>query len=226
MAGPTGNLLLDQMTVEDRAAVLALATPVEFQIHEIFAEPEHEVRSVHFVLDGIISAVAETTDGRSVEALMAGFDGLNSATAALVPTTAYMRETGETPGRALRVDAERLRELGWARPRLRTVLTDYVSGQQQELAQSIACNTLHRSDQRLAKWLLRAHDRVRGDVLPFTQEYLAAMLGSQRTTVNEGVQRLETTGAVAHSRGAVRVLDRARLERAACECYRRLPVAG
>ena len=91
---------------------------------------------------------------------------------------------------------------------------------QGELEQSTACNALHRAEQRFAKWLLRCHDRVRDQVLHLTQEYLASMLGSQRTTLNEAAQGLQRAGAISYSRGKITILDREALERVACECYR------
>ncbi len=203
--------------------MLAIAQQITFKLHDIIAEPERPIINVHFPVEGIISAVTEMSDGRRVETMMAGFDGANGAMAALIPSSSYTLDTGQIDGVAWRVDAERLRALASERPALRAVIADYIAGQQQELAQSAGCGALHRSDQRLAKWLLRCQDRARRDDLPLTQEYLGAMLGSQRTTVNESMSRLAAAGAVRHSRGAVTILDRRALERAACECYRRLP---
>ena len=98
-------------------------------------------------------------------------------------------------------------------------MADYASGLQAELEQSGACNALHRAEQRFAKWLLRCHDRIDGDTLHLTQEYLGSMLGSQRTTVNEAAQTLQKAGAIVYSRGKITIVDRAALERVACECY-------
>ncbi|NBW07353.1 MAG: helix-turn-helix domain-containing protein [Caulobacteraceae bacterium] len=95
----------------------------------------------------------------------------------------------------------------------------YASGLQAELEQSGACNALHRADQRFAKWLLRCHDRIDGNTLHLTQEYLGSMLGAQRTTVNEAAQTLQKAGAITYSRGRITIVDRAALERLACECY-------
>ena len=113
----------------------------------------------------------------------------------------------------------KLRALMDERPGIREPLRAYALGLVSELEQSIACNALHRADQRFAKWLLRCHDRSDGGVIPLTQESLAAMLGSQRTTVNEAAQHLQRLGALSYSRGRVTVQDRRVLERAACECY-------
>lgn len=218
----TGNLLLDRMTPADRGAVLAIARPVDFNVHDVFAEPERPVTKLYFVLDGLISSVVEMSDGRRIETTMAGYDGLNCATAAFLPFAAFSLEVAQVGGRALQVDAERMRSLTAERPGLNRVIADYVVNQQQELAQSTGCAALHRAEQRLAKWLLRCHDRTRRSDLPLTQEYLAAMVGSQRTTVNEAMGRLAGDGAIRHARGVVTVANRDALEAAACECYRRL----
>ena len=141
--------------------------------------------------------------------------------ASVVPHHAHTRSVAQVAGTARRVDAAKFRALSAQRPGVRDAVADYMARLQGELEQSAACNALHHAGQRFAKWLLRCHDRVEGDTLNLTQEYLASMLGSQRTTVNEAAQGLQKAGAIAYSRGRITVLDRAALERAACECYRR-----
>lgn len=120
---------------------------------------------------------------------------------------------------AQRVEIAHLRQLADHSTALRQSVAAYAMRLTSELEQSAACNALHRAEQRFAKWLLRCHDRVQGDVLKLTQEYLASMLGSQRTTVNEAAQTLQRAGAIRYSPGRVVIVDRVALERAACECY-------
>lgn len=105
------------------------------------------------------------------------------------------------------------------RPALGESLRRYAAGLMSELEQSAACNALHRTEKRFAKWLLRAHDRIDGDVLLLTQDYLANMLGTQRTTVNEAARELQDQGAIEYMRGRILIVNRGLLERAACECY-------
>jgi CRP-like cAMP-binding protein len=88
-----------------------------------------------------------------------------------------------------------------------------------QMSQSAACNRLHPLEERLAKWLLHAHDRAGDDELPLTHEFLSEMLGVRRETVTLAVARLEETGLVGHRRGHISVEDRPGLERASCECY-------
>jgi CRP-like cAMP-binding protein len=213
------NHLLDRLAPDDRAAVLSATSPFEFELGHVFAEAGDTVTHVHFVLSGIISAVADMQDGRTVETFMVGREGVTTPGAINVPVRTYSRLVGQSPGETRRIEVTRLRALCDERPDLRMVVALYAAGLQGELEQSGACNALHRADQRFAKWLLRCHDRLDGDTLHLTQEYLASLLGSQRTTVNEAAQGLQKAGAISYSRGRVTILDRGALERAACECY-------
>ncbi len=214
------NHLIAQLSSEDRDALTAAATPFDFALGHVFCEAGDLVTHLYFVDSGIVSAVAVMEDGRTVEAYMVGREGVTSPAAAAAAAHTYSRLAAQVQGSARRVEAARLRAMMNDRPGLRTVLAHYAVAVQNELEQSAACNALHRADQRFSKWLLRCHDRVDGDTLILTQEYLASMLGSQRTTVNEAAQTLQKVGAITYSRGRVTITDRAALERVACECYR------
>lgn len=216
-----GNRLIQGLNPDDRDALLAIATPVEFAPGHVFSEPDDAIEHLHFIDSGFCSSVAVLEDGRTVETVMIGREGVLGVVASVVPHHAHTRSVAQVAGTARRVDAAKFRALSAQRPGVRDAVAEYMSRLQGELEQSAACNALHHAGQRFAKWLLRCHDRVEGDTLNLTQEYLASMLGSQRTTVNEAAQGLQKAGAIAYSRGRITVLDRAALERAACECYRR-----
>jgi len=221
MAEPT-NLLLDALPAADREALLASATRVKFVLGDDIVMPGEMIQALHFPLSGIVSTVNEMADGRSVEAFMVGREGVTGIEAAIIPMRSASRQTIQVKGEALRIDAGRVRALANERPAIRQMLALYHAGVQRELEQTAACHALHPAERRLAKWLLRCHDRSDGDTMQLTQEYMAAMLGSQRTTVNEAAQTLQAEGAVSYARGKVRVLSREALETAACECYRKV----
>jgi CRP-like cAMP-binding protein len=216
------NLLLDALPAEDRDALLRSAVRVRLRLGDDIVAPGQMIEAVHFPLAGIISTVNEMTDGRSVEAFMVGREGVAGVEATTIPMRSGSRQTVQLDGEALRVDAARVRALVAERPALMRALALYHAGVQRELEQTAACHALHQSERRLAKWLLRCHDRADSDTIRLTQEYMAAMLGSQRTTVNEAAQTLQAEGAVVYSRGKVKVLSREALETAACECYRKV----
>jgi len=219
MTGALSNRLLNRLSIEDRDAVVVASTLFNFQVGHVFSEAGDPVHHIHFVLSGIISAVTGMKDGRTIETFMVGNEGATTPAAVAVPVRTYSRLVAQAAGQSRYIEIHRLKTLCETRPGLRNELALYAAGLQGELEQSGACNALHRADQRFAKWLLRCHDRIDGDTLSLTQEYLASLLGSQRTTVNEAAQGLQKAGAITYSRGRVTITDRAALERAACECY-------
>jgi CRP-like cAMP-binding protein len=224
MSKPT-NLLLDQLPAADREALLATAVRVPLILGADLIQPGQMIHAVHFPLSGIISTVNEMADGRSVEAFMVGREGVAGVEATTIPMCSASRQTIQVTGEALKIDAARVRALADDRPAVRRMLALYHAGVQRELEQTAACHALHPAERRLAKWLLRCHDRSDGDTMQLTQEYMASMLGSQRTTVSEAAQVLQANGAVSYSRGKVRVLSRPALEASACECYRKVSVS-
>jgi CRP-like cAMP-binding protein len=104
-------------------------------------------------------------------------------------------------------------------PTLRDHFARYADCLLAQTLQSVACNAIHDMDARLARWLLTLQDRIGGDELHLTQEFIAEMLGVQRTYVTRVVGVLEKAGAIRKSRGALTVVNRGKLERQACECY-------
>ena len=214
-----GNHLIESLPPDDRAALLDSARTIDFPLGHVFCEPGEPTTGVEFVERGVISAVFTMKDGRSVESFMIGREGVTNPMAFEVPGACSARLVGQIPGSVRRVEAARLKALAAERPAIRDVLIGYAMRLLNELEQSTACNALHFAEQRFAKWLLRCHDRAEGDELRLTQEFLAGMLGAQRTTVNEAAQHLQRQGAIDYMRGRIRVLDRVALERAACECY-------
>ena len=223
MAKPA-NLLLESLPAPDREALLKSASHITFVLGQDLIIPGQMIEAVHFPLSGIISTVNEMADGRSVEAFMIGREGVAGVEATIIPMRSGSRQTIQLTGEAWRIDAGRVRALANERPAIRQMLALYHAGIQRELEQTAACHALHQAERRLAKWLLRCHDRADSDVIQLTQEYMAAMLGSQRTTVNEAAQTLQAHGAVRYARGKIQVLSRPALEAAACECYRKISV--
>lgn len=214
-----GNVVLGQLNTDDYEAVTRQMSDFNFGIGHIFGEPNDDVKDIYFVDHGIISAVSIMANGETVEAYMVGFEGFTGATAWQIPFRTSVRYIGQLAGKTRRIEAKRLRDLSSERIGLRNALAFYDASLQIELEQAAPCNALHRTEQRFAKWLLRAHDRGNSDTLLMTQESLGNMLGSQRTTVNEAAQSLSAVGAISYTRGRVLIRDRGALERSACECY-------
>jgi hypothetical protein len=102
---------------------------------------------------------------------------------------------------------------------IRNRVLEFVQEQAAVLAQIAGCNRLHSAEERLIRWLLMAQDQTQSDVLRFTQEYLAAMIGTRRTTVTGLAGSLQERGLITYSRGKIQIIDRDRLETITCDCY-------
>jgi CRP-like cAMP-binding protein len=213
------NDLLSQLDPQTRADLILSMSDFDFEAGHEFGEVGDDISHIYFVNHGIISAVAMMEDGQSAEAYMVGCEGFTGVTAWQVPSETSVRFFCHLAGNALRIKAAKLRELASESEALRAVLAGYSAALQIELEQTAPCNAIHSVPQRFAKWLLRAHDRANGDTLFMTQDFLAKMLGVQRTTVSDAAQTLAATGAISYSRGKVHIKNRSALERASCECY-------
>jgi CRP-like cAMP-binding protein len=123
------------------------------------------------------------------------------------------------PGTALRMEAAAFREALNAIPSLRICLMRYALAHFHQVARTAACNGRHPIDQRLARWLLMARDRVEMDKFSMTHEFLSMMLGVRRAGVTVSASALQTAGFIHYERGKIEITDRPGLEAASCECY-------
>jgi CRP-like cAMP-binding protein len=198
-----------------RARLTAVSLPVGTSIYEA-----HEVpKFAHFLTSGIASVVTTMMDGGCVETGMWAREGLaecmHIGASDRVPSRCFM----QLGGTALRMPfADLVAEFANVQA-LREGIQHSMQAQALILGQLVACNRLHEVEERLARWLLMLQDRVQDDVLLITQEFLAEMLGSRRTTVTMAAGALQRIGLIEYQRGRVHILDRERLESAACECY-------
>jgi len=159
-------------------------------------------------------------NGATVEVGVVGRDGVVGLPLLLGAETMPGETYIQVPGRGFRIDAQRLKD-EFERPgELRRHLQKYLMANLVQSAQNAACNRLHNITERLGRWLLTCHDRVVSDRMPLTQEFLAAMLGTPRTTVTLAAGSLHQAGIIDYTRGQVTIKDRQGLEDAACECYR------
>jgi CRP-like cAMP-binding protein len=122
-------------------------------------------------------------------------------------------------GTALRIRLDELRAIFLSSEELRGRILEFVQQQNVALEQVAACNRLHEAEQRLARWLLMCRDRSEQDTMTLTQEFMADMLGTRRTTVTLVASSLQERGMISYRRGKVTILSPGELEKAACPCY-------
>ena len=195
--------------------------PVEFAQGQVLHARGRPVADVFFPETGLASLTAGTLDGGDVEVGVIGREGLVGAAVLLDPEAIAVHEAFvQVPGAAWRVPAPALRRAVEQSPALRDRLLLYVQFLTVQASQSAACNARHAVPQRLARWLLMAHDRVEGDELALRQEAVSLMLGVRREGVSLAASALQAAGLIRRTRGRVAVLDRPGLEAVACGCYR------
>ena len=199
-----------------------LLGPVELAQAQTLHVRGHPVVDVFFPEAGVVSLTAGTSDG-DVEVGLTGREGLVGVAVLLDPEAIAVHQAFvQIPGAAWRVPAPALRRAVAQSPALREHLLRYVHSLMAQSGQTAACNARHTLPQRLARWLLMAHDRVEGDELALRQEAVSLMLAVRREGVSVAAGTLQANGLIRQSRGRIAVLDRPGLEAAACSCYRAL----
>jgi len=163
--------------------------------------------------------LAYMEDGDAAEVGLVGYEGMVGLPVLLGADHAEIEAIVQGPGTALRIDAKAFREALERIPALRTLLLRYALVQHEQVARTAACNGRHHIDQRLARWLLMAHDRAEGDDFPMTHEFLSMMLGVRRAGISTTASTLQKAGFIRYERGRMAVTDRPGLESVACECY-------
>jgi len=191
---------------------------------QILHEAGERIDQVIFVGRGYVSMVAEADgDDKGTEVGLIGREAMVGLPILLGPGAAsFNRAMVQSPGDALRLPAQVLHDNAEHLPVLRRLLSQALEVLMAQVAQTAACNSQHNLVQRLARWLLMAHDRVDGDELTMTQEFLSIMLAVRRSGVTVASQALVITGAIRVGRGRMTVCDRLPLEAAACGCYARV----
>jgi CRP-like cAMP-binding protein len=175
---------------------------------------------VYFLEDGICSIVVDLENGMTVEVGIIGRDGFVGISTALGAGQPPNRCFMQVPGYGYRVKTKILVELSEALPPLRLRLLQSVQGLFTQTAQTAACNRVHELHQRLARWLLMCHDRLQTEQIQITQEFLANMLGTRRSSVSVAAGMFQKAGIITYVRGRVNILNRDGLVDAACECYK------
>ena len=190
-------------------------------LKEIVQKVDDPVEYVHFPGGGFLSVVTVLEDGRMVEVTTVGSEGASGVSAALdgARADAATIVQGETDV-CYRMTAKAFRHEMARRGAFYELLTRYTHAFVGVIMQSTACNAVHSIEQRLARWLLLAEDRMGTDQFPLTQEFVAMMLGANRSTVTVVAGTLQKAGLITYRRGRVSILQRDKLESASCECYR------
>jgi CRP-like cAMP-binding protein len=194
-------------------------TYIDLPGHLSLHEPTQKIEFVYFPNRGMVSQVVVTKDGRTVEVGVVGSEGYVGAGLAAGLSRSSVREIIQIAGDGFRMMGNALERILRSAPQLQVILSRHTGLQGMQVAQTAACNRLHDIQQRLSRWLLMTQDRVNLAVLPITHDFIATMMGTDRSTVSLAASVLQKKGIIDYVRGAVKVVSRRKLEKSACECY-------
>ena len=213
------NRLLAALPPDDLARLRPRMEVVELPLRKVLHAPGQPIGAVYFPETSYVSMLAYMEGGDAAEVGMAGYEGMVGLPVLLGADHDDIEALVQSPGTALRMDAQAFREELERMPAFRTLLLRYALVHHGQVARTAACNGRHHVDQRLARWLLMAHDRCQKDEFPMTHEFLSLMLGVRRAGITVAAGALQKAGFIRYDRGRIEVTDRPSLESVACECY-------
>lgn len=219
MQSQPSNLLLATLSPGYRTSLLSRLKPVTLLSREVIYEPHEPPKYATFMTSGIASVVSSMSNGTSAEVGIWGKEGLVESFHLLgnarIPTRCFI----QVAGTALRMPFKELQKEFQENDEMRETVLQGVQSHGFILGQLAACNRLHEAEERLARWLLMVADRMESEYFFLTQEFLATMLGSRRTTVTAAAGALQRSGLIKYSRGRIHIVDPEALTEVACECY-------
>ena len=215
----TGNALLNNLGNADFELLEPYLVEKFLERDAAIHDPGDRMDNVYFPNGAILSVITLMEDGRGVESSTIGRESAHGVLGVFGSHKAHNRVICQIPGQCLITPTARVREAVSKSLTLADSLIRHVQGNMAQVEQSVACNALHDVEQRLCRWILLSADRGDGRFVSLTQEYLAIMLGVQRTTVTSAARALQAAGMINYSRGVIEIVNRKGLEEAVCECY-------
>ena len=213
------NAVLDSLSAGDASALRPHLKAIHLAQKTVLFEAGDQISSIYFPTDAVISLVITLFSGEMTEAAMVGKDGAIGMASALDGKIAVSRAIVQLGGNAFVCDPRAFKSTAMQSEKLIAVVMRHEQTLFAQAQQSTACMANHEIEARLCRWLLRARYLSGSDDLPFTQEFLAEMLGVRRTSVTTAALTLQSAGLIQYTRGKIHILDSEGLKDSACECY-------
>jgi CRP-like cAMP-binding protein len=213
------NRLLGALETVSRKRIDPHLEPVKLKLGAVVCEAGGLLKHAYFPQGGVLSLLTVLENGSAIETANIGREGAFGLFAAMYSRVSFNRCLVQLEGTMLRCPIELLQSEFKHSEHVRNLFVSYSETLLSQVQQTVACNALHTTEERMCRWLLMMHDRAEGEALPYTHEFLSHMLGANRKSVTLAAQSMQTAGLISYRRGAIQVLDRPGLEKASCECY-------
>lgn len=212
------NQLLEALESSVRERISPHIEPVTLKLEAVVCEAGRSLRHAYFPEGGVLSLLTVLQNGSAIETANIGREGAFGLAAIYSPLS-FNRCIVQLEGPLVRCPIEILRHEFSHSEVLRDLFVNYSETLLSQVQQTVACNALHTTEERLCRWLLMMHDRAEGEYLTYTHEFLARILGANRKSITLAAQSMQDAGLISYHRGKMQVLDRPGLEKASCECY-------
>ena len=213
------NRLLGALEPASRKRLDPHLQPVTLKLGAVVCEAAGVLEHAYFPQGSVLSLLTVLENGSAIETANVGYEGAFGLFEAMYSHVSFNRCIVQMEGRMVRCPIEVLHSEFRRSEQVRALFVSYSETLMSQLQQTAACNALHTTRQRICRWLLMMHDRVEGDSLKYTHEFLAHILGANRKSVTLAAQSIQSAGLITYRRGMMRVLNRSALEDASCECY-------
>jgi CRP-like cAMP-binding protein len=214
-----GNRLLGAMSAASRARIEPHLEPIALELGEVVCEAGGILKHAYFPQGVVLSLLTVLENGSAIETANIGREGAFGLFAAMYSRVSFNRCLIQFEGGMVRCPIDLLRSEFEHSEHVRNLFVSYSETLLSQVQQTVACNALHSTEERMCRWLLMMHDRAQGEALPYTHEFLSHMLGANRKSVTLAAQSLQTAGLISYRRGKIQVVNRIGLEQASCECY-------
>jgi CRP-like cAMP-binding protein len=213
------NRLLGALETASRTRIDSHLEPVSLKLGVIVCEAGGLLKHAYFPQGSVLSLLTVLENGSAIETANIGREGAFGLFAAMYSRASFNRCLVQLEGDMVRCPIDLLKSEFRRSEHVRDLFVSYSETLLSQVQQTVACNAMHTTEEKICRWLLMMHDRAEGEALPYTHEFLSQMLGANRKSVTLAAQSMQTAGLISYRRGKIQVLDRPGLEKASCECY-------
>jgi Crp-like helix-turn-helix domain len=213
------NRLLAALEPASRGRIALHLEPIKLKLGVVVCEAGGLLRHAYFPQGAVLSLLTVLQNGSAIETANIGREGAFGLFAAMYSRVSFNRCLVQLEGGMDRCPIELLQSEFRDSEHVRDLFVSYSETLLSQVQQTVACNAMHTTEQKMCRWLLMMHDRAEGEILTYTHEFLSHMLGANRKSVTLAAQAMQTAGLISYRRGKIQVLDRPALEKASCECY-------
>jgi CRP-like cAMP-binding protein len=213
------NILLAALPAEDYSRISPLLELVELKLGDVIYESGEKMNYAYFPTTSIVSLLYIMENGSTAEIGVVGNDGIVGTSLFMGGETTTSRAIIQSAGALFRMLSDDLKTEFARGGKFQELLLRYTQALMTQISQTAVCNRLHSIEQQLCRWLLLSHDRLNSDTLIMTHDLISNMLGVRREGITLAAQKLAAKKLITNDRGTMTVIDRPRLEKAACECY-------